>query len=77
MIYQIGRNLQHQGTDGRMDVLMGNEKGMESGWDSVKKTIVNFLKASISLLVYTLFKLTHSPLARSVYVCMCVCLCVL
>lgn len=47
---------------------------MESGWDSVKKTIVNFLKASISLLVYTLFKLTHFPLARSVYVCMCVCL---
>lgn len=47
---------------------------MESGWDSVKKTIVNFLKASISLLVYTLFKLTHFPFARSVYVCMCVCL---
>ncbi len=47
---------------------------MESGWDSVKKTIVNALKASFTLLVYTLLKLTHFPHVRSVNVCVPVCL---
>lgn len=47
------------------------DKGTEGGGDSVKTSKVNVLKASFTLLVYTLLKLTHFSRVRSVYVCAC------